>query len=143
MRIFRFSRRKTLRVAHENIASATRVLNLIQQRLQAGTASRSTRHNRKAWSTRNGRFVPPLEQTLRLNRVTLAVLMGRSPEGVKIRGGTLRSITYPDRAGTRDCHRNCSAQRPDIREAEANLAAANANVVNAPCATSAEHPADR
>ncbi len=28
-----------LRVAHENLASATRVLNLIQQRLQAGTAS--------------------------------------------------------------------------------------------------------
>jgi outer membrane protein, multidrug efflux system len=73
--------------------------------------------------------IPPLEQTLRLNRVTLAVLMGRPPEGVKIRGGSLRSIAYP--RVTPGLPSELLAQRPDIREAEANLAAANANVVNA------------
>jgi len=118
-----------LRVAHENIASATRVLNLIQQRLQAGTASALDTAQQESLVNTQRATVPPLEQTLRLNRVTLAVLMGRSPEGVKIRGGTLRSITYP--RVTPGLPSELLAQRPDIREAEANLAAANANVVNA------------
>ena len=118
-----------LRVAHENIASATRVLNLIQQRLQAGTASALDTAQQESLVNTQRATVPPLEQTLRLNRVTLAVLMGRSPEGVKIRGGTLRSIAYP--RVTPGLPSELLAQRPDIREAEANLAAANANVVNA------------
>ena len=66
---------------------------------------------------------------MRLNRVTLAVLMGRSPESVNIRGGSLRNIAYP--RVTPGLPSELLAQRPDIREAEANLAAANANVVNA------------
>jgi NodT family efflux transporter outer membrane factor (OMF) lipoprotein len=118
-----------LRVAHENIASATRVLNLIQQRLQAGTASALDTAQQESLVNTQRAAIPPLEQTLRLNRVTLAILMGRSPEGVKIRGGTLRSIAYP--RVTPGLPSELLAQRPDIREAEANLAAANANVVNA------------
>jgi multidrug efflux system outer membrane protein len=118
-----------LRVAHENLASATRVLNLIQQRLQAGTASALDTAQQESLVNTLRATIPPLEQTLRLNRVTLAVLMGRSPEGVKIRGGSLRNIAYP--RVTPGLPSELLAQRPDIREAEANLAAANANVVNA------------
>jgi len=66
---------------------------------------------------------------LRQNRVALAVLMGRSPESVRIRGGSLRSIAYP--RVTPGLPSELLTQRPDIREAEANLAAANANVENA------------
>ena len=55
--------------------------------------------------------------------------MGRSPESVNIRGGSLRSIAYP--RVTPGLPSELLAQRPDIREAEANLAAANANVANA------------
>ena len=55
--------------------------------------------------------------------------MGQSPEGVRIRGGSLRNIAYP--RVTPGLPSELLAQRPDIREAEANLAAANANVVNA------------
>ena len=55
--------------------------------------------------------------------------MGRSPESVKIRGGSLRTIAYP--RVTPGLPSELLAQRPDIREAEANLAAADANVVNA------------
>src|SRR5262249_8030535 len=47
----------------------------------------------------------------------------------KIRGGSLHSIAYP--RVTPGLPSELLAQRPDIREAEANLAAANANVVNA------------
>lgn len=118
-----------LRVARENLASATRVLNLIQQRLQAGTASALDTAQQESLVNTQRAAIPPLEQTLRQNRVALAVLIGRSPESVKIRGGSLRSIAYP--RVTPGLPSELLAQRPDIREAEANLAAANANVVNA------------
>jgi NodT family efflux transporter outer membrane factor (OMF) lipoprotein len=55
--------------------------------------------------------------------------MGHSPESVKIRGGGLRSIAYP--RVTPGLPSELLTQRPDIREAEANLASANANVENA------------
>ena len=118
-----------LRVARENLASATRVLNLIQQRLQAGTASALDTAQQESLVNTQRAAIPPLEQTLRQNRVALAVLIGRSPESVKIRGGSLRSIAYP--RVTPGLPSELLAQRPDIREAEANLAAANANVENA------------
>ena len=118
-----------LRVARDNLASATRVLNLIQQRLQAGTASALDTAQQESVVNTQRAAIPPLEQTLRLNRVTLAVLMGRSPESVSIRGGSLRSVAYP--RVTPGLPSELLAQRPDIREAEANLAAANANVENA------------
>jgi len=46
-----------------------------------------------------------------------------------VRGGSLRGIAYP--RVTPGLPSELLAQRPDIREAEANLAAANANVANA------------
>ena len=118
-----------LRVARENLASATRVLNLIQQRLQAGTASALDTAQQESLVNTQRAAIPPLEQTLRQNRVALGVLMGRSPESVSIRGGSLRSIAYP--RVTPGLPSELLAQRPDIREAEADLAAADANVVNA------------
>jgi outer membrane protein, multidrug efflux system len=48
---------------------------------------------------------------------------------VRIRGGSLRSIATP--RVTPGLPSELLAQRPDIREAEANLAAADANVINA------------
>jgi NodT family efflux transporter outer membrane factor (OMF) lipoprotein len=124
-----------LRVARENLASATRVLNLIQQRLQAGTASAlDTAQLSALMAVLAGQrqlhgVDDGLEQTLRQNRVALAVLMARSPESMTIRGGSLRSIAYP--RVTPGLPSELLTQRPDIREAEANLAAANANVENA------------
>ena len=57
------------------------------------------------------------------------MLIARPPERVRIRGGSLRSIATP--RVTPGLPSELLAQRPDIREAEANLAAANANVENA------------
>src|SRR6187551_2553627 len=118
-----------LRVAQENLASATRVLGLIQQRLQAGTASALDTAQQESLVNTQRAAIPPLEQTLRQNRVALAVLMARSPESVTIRGGSLRGIAYP--RVTPGLPSELLTQRPDIREAEANLASANANVENA------------
>jgi multidrug efflux system outer membrane protein len=118
-----------LRVARENLTSADRVLNLIQQRVNAGTASALDTAQQESIVYTQRAAIPPLEQTLVQNRNALAVLIARSPESVRIRGGSLRGIAYP--RVTPGLPSELLAQRPDIREAEAKLAAANANVMNA------------
>jgi NodT family efflux transporter outer membrane factor (OMF) lipoprotein len=118
-----------LGVAHDNLKSATRVLNLIQQRLNAGTASALEVAEQQSVVNTQKASIPPLEQTLKLNKNALALLIARSPEHVAIRGGSLRSIAYP--RVTPGLPSELLAQRPDIREAEAKLASADANVENA------------
>jgi NodT family efflux transporter outer membrane factor (OMF) lipoprotein len=73
--------------------------------------------------------IPPLEQVVRQNTATLAVLIGRTPETVRIRGGSMGQIRTP--RVTPGMPSELIAQRPDIREAEANLASADANVFSA------------
>jgi len=73
--------------------------------------------------------VPPLELALRQNANALALLTARPPERVTIRGGSLRSVAVP--RVTPGLPSELIAQRPDIREAEAALAAASFNVENA------------
>lgn len=118
-----------LRVARDNLQSATRVLNLIQQRVNAGTASALETSQQESVVNTLRAAIPPLEQTLTQNRNALAVLMARSPESVRVRGGSLNSIAVP--RVTPGLPSELLAQRPDIRQAEANLASANANVENA------------
>jgi NodT family efflux transporter outer membrane factor (OMF) lipoprotein len=118
-----------LQVARENQRSATRVLNLIQQRLNAGTASALDTAQQESVVNTQRAAIPPLEQTVTQNRNALALLMARSPEQVRVQGGSLRAVAYP--RITPGLPSELLAQRPDIREAEAQLAAANANVENA------------
>jgi outer membrane protein, multidrug efflux system len=118
-----------LQVARNNYESANRVLTLIQQRLSAGTASALEVAEQQSVVDTQRALIPPLEQTLRQNKVTLALLMARPFERVDIRGGSLRSLAYP--RVTPGLPSELLTQRPDIREAEAQLAAANANVYNA------------
>ena len=118
-----------LRVARQNLVSAKRVANLIAQRLAAGTASAlETAQQQSVVDTINA-SIPPLEQTLAQYKNALAVLMARSPESVVIRGGSLNALAVP--RVTPGLPSELLAQRPDVREAEAQLAAANANVSNA------------
>jgi multidrug efflux system outer membrane protein len=118
-----------LRVARENLNSATRVLNLIKDRFGAGTASALDIAQQESLVNTQRAAIPPLEQTLTQNRNALAVLIARPPERVRVRGGSLRGIATP--RITPGLPSELIAQRPDIRQAEANLAAANANVANA------------
>ena len=106
-----------------------RVLDLIKQRVNAGTASDLEVAQQESLVNGQRAAIPPLVQTLTQNRNALALLMARSPESVRVRGGSLNAIRIP--RVTPGLPSELLAQRPDIREAEANLAAANANVENA------------
>jgi NodT family efflux transporter outer membrane factor (OMF) lipoprotein len=115
-----------LRVARQNLTSATRVLNLIRQRLEVGTASALDVAQQESVVATQRAAIPQLEQQLRESMSALAVLTGRPPEFVTIRGGSLASLAVPRvQPGLPS---ELLTRRPDIREAEAALAAANANV---------------
>ena len=118
-----------VRIAERNIASATRILNAIKERLKAGTGTdldvaqqESVLNNQKA-------LVPPLRQTLAQNVNALATLVARPPESVRITGGSLNRISLP--RVTPGLPSELLTQRPDIRRQEAQLASATANVGSA------------
>ncbi len=118
-----------LRVQRNNYTSANHVLDLIKQRFNAGTASQLDVAQQQSLADTVRAALPLLEQTVWQNKVALALLMARPPERVTIRGGSLDRIAVP--RITPGLPSELLTQRPDIREAEARLAAANANVYNA------------
>lgn len=115
-----------LRVARDNIAAASRVLKLIQERFDVGTASALDTAQQESVVNQQRAAVPPLEQSLRQDIATLAALIGRPPERVAVRGGSMSQIAIPP--VTPGLPSDLIAQRPDIREAEAQLASVNADV---------------
>jgi NodT family efflux transporter outer membrane factor (OMF) lipoprotein len=118
-----------LRAARQNGASATRILDLINQRLQAGTASSLETSQQESVVAVQRAAIPPLELQLRQNIAALAVLVGRPPEYFSLRGGGMGRISIP--RVTPGLPSELLTQRPDIRHAEALLAAARANVESA------------
>ena len=115
-----------LRVARNNLAAARRVYRLIDERFKAGTASALDTAQQESVVNTQRASIPPLVQTLQQNVATLAVLVARPPERIKIRGGSMMRLAIPP--VTPGLPSDLLGQRPDIREAEAQLEAANANV---------------
>ncbi len=115
-----------LRIARENVAAASRILKLIRQRQEAGTASQLEISQQESLVATQRASIPPLEITLRQNVVALAVLVGRTPEHFGAAGGSANRIRIPRVAP--GLPSELLNQRPDIREAEANLRSANFSV---------------
>jgi NodT family efflux transporter outer membrane factor (OMF) lipoprotein len=118
-----------VRVARDNIAAASRILALIKERMTVGTASSLEVSQQEALVAIQRASVPPLEITLRQNQATLALLMGRAPEHFSIKGGTLDTLTAP--RVTPGLPSELLNQRPDIRQAEAELRSTNHSVESA------------
>ena len=130
-----------LRIARQNIDAANRVLTLIKQRFDAGTASPLDVAQQESLVATLRAAIPPLDQTLRQNIAVLAVLIGRAPADLTVKGGSLYRLTIP--RVTPGLPSELLFQRPDIRAAEANLASADASVESARAAFFPEHLADR
>jgi outer membrane protein, multidrug efflux system len=118
-----------LRTAASNIASASRILDAIKQRLQAGTGTDLDVAQQEAVLANQRASVPPLRQTLAQNVNALATLVARPPESVRVTGGSLNRISSP--RVTPGLPSELLTQRPDIRRQEAQLASATANVGSA------------
>jgi multidrug efflux system outer membrane protein len=120
------SSQERLRTARQNVTAASRVLTLIRQRFDAGTVSALEVAQQEALVAAQRATIPTLDQTLRQNVAVLAVLLGRPPANLKVRGGSLYGLGIPQLSP--GLPSELLLQRPDIRSAEAQLAAADANV---------------
>ena len=118
-----------LRIARQNVEAADRVLTLIKQRFEAGTASALEVAQQETLVAQQRAQIPPLDQILRQNVATLALLVGRAPAFMKVRGGSVFRIGIP--RVTPGLPSELLIQRPDIRSAEAQLASADASVLAA------------
>ena len=115
-----------LRIANQNVEAANRVLTLIRQRQEAGTASALEVAQQETLVASQRAQIPVLDEVLRQNIATLALLIGRAPAFVRVRGGTLYSLGIP--RVSPGLPSELLYQRPDVRSAEAQLAAADASV---------------
>jgi outer membrane protein, multidrug efflux system len=115
-----------LRIARENYAAANRILTLIKQRFDAGTASQLDVAQQESLVAQVRANIPIFDQALRQNIAILAVLIGKPPVQVAIKGGSIYRLSIP--RVTPGLPSKLLLQRPDIRSAEANLASADASV---------------
>ena len=118
-----------LRVTRENLAAAQRILDLIKKQFNGGTASQLDVSQQEALAATQRAAIPPLEVTVGQNIAALALLVGRAPEKFAAHGGSTRNIAVP--RVTPGLPSELLYQRPDIRQAEAQLAASNFSVESA------------
>ncbi len=118
-----------LRVLRRNLEASSRILTLIRQRFDAGTASALDVAQQESLVATVRASIPPIDQILRQNIATLAVLIGRPPADVRVTGGSLDRLGIP--RVTPGLPSELLLQRPDIRAAEANLASTDASVESA------------
>ena len=115
-----------LRVTRQDLAAAERILTLIRQQFNGGTASQLDLSQQLALVATQRAAIPPLEVTLQQNIAALALLVARAPADFHVNGGTTTAIAVP--RVTPGLPSELLYQRPDIRQAEAQLAASNFSV---------------
>ena len=118
-----------LRIARDNFNAANRILNLIKQRFDAGTASQLDVAQQESLVAQVRANIPIFDQAVRQNIAILAVLIGKPPVEIVIKGGNIYRLAIP--RVTPGLPSELLFQRPDIRSAEANLASADASVEQA------------
>jgi outer membrane protein, multidrug efflux system len=115
-----------LRVTRQNLAAAERILGLVRNQFNGGTASQLDLSQQESLVATQRAAIPPLEVTLGQNIAALAVLVARAPANFTVHGGSTRQIAVP--RITPGLPSELLYQRPDIRQAEAQLAASNFSV---------------
>jgi outer membrane protein, multidrug efflux system len=115
-----------LRVAQENLATGENVLAIIKGRQRLGTAMDLDVSQQQTIASELRAAIPPLEQQLSQTTDALGVLLGKPPEQVVFAERSLERLSLPRVAP--GLPSELLARRPDVAEAEAQLAAANANI---------------
>jgi outer membrane protein, multidrug efflux system len=118
--------RRRLAIAHEDIDAINAILEIIKLRARAGSISHLDLAQEQAQLESVEAQLPGLETAEREALFTLAQVLGRPPEGFEVDGHDLDHIARPEvSAGLPS---DLLLRRPDVAQAEANLAAAHANV---------------
>jgi len=121
------SARERLGVARANVDAARTLVDIVSSRYKAGFANPSELAAQRAALAAAQLQIPDLERLEEESLNALASFLGRQPEGFNVRGVSLSSLREP--AVAPGLPAELLRRRPDLRMAEANLAAASADVV--------------
>jgi multidrug efflux system outer membrane protein len=115
-----------LEAARAHVANAEHVLVLVKAQKSAGSASPLDLARQRSAVAGRKAAIPDLQQQQREAQSALAILLGRAPQSFKLGDDGLDTIVLPE--VTPGLPSELLGRRPDIRRAEANLAAADADV---------------
>jgi NodT family efflux transporter outer membrane factor (OMF) lipoprotein len=118
-----------LRIARDNVRIATTVLDAINQRVKAGTATALDQAQQETVVATQRANIPPLEQSVQQSRNLIAVLVGRTPEAFLLKGGSLDRLKTPHiQPGLPS---ELLERRPDVAEAQYKVLAQGLNTESA------------
>src|SRR6185437_3029543 len=118
--------RERIAIANEDIVAIDGILKIVKLKVHAGTASHLDLAQEQAQIEAVQGELPLLQEQALEAQVALAVLIGRPPEGFAVETQSAGAIRLPEvSAGLPS---QLLLRRPDVAEAEANLAAAHANL---------------
>jgi multidrug efflux system outer membrane protein len=123
------SLRDRIAIAKRNLQNAQGVLKITEARVNAGVAVPLELAQQRANVAGQEANIPSLEQQERETRSTLALLLGRPVQGFDVTATTMAGLKAPTVAP--GLPSELLARRPDVRRAEAQLVAADANITAA------------
>ena len=123
------SLRERLVTASANLDSASKLLDVVQMRFDAGISNPVELATQKATLATAAIAIPELQQQEEEALSALALLTGQQPEGFSVEGTSLESLAEP--TVTAGLPSELLGRRPDIVVAEANLRAADADLLAA------------
>ena len=118
--------RQRQQIAELNLANARNVLDLVQTRYDAGSATALELAQQKSLVASQRRQLPLIQQLAEESRITLAALLGQPVQTLDLGAEPFQALTWPT-IGT-GMPSQLLSRRPDIAKAEAQLAAAQADV---------------
>lgn len=118
--------RRRIAIQHQNIDAINAILEVVKLRVKAGSISHLDLAREQAQLESTQAQLPSLETAEKQALYSLAVLLGRPPEGFDVKTVELDQI-LPPMVGA-GLPTELLLRRPDVAQAEANLASAHANV---------------
>ncbi len=118
--------RERIAIAQQNIAAANRILTITKAKVDNGVSSRLDLAQQEAQLAGQEAQIPALQEQEREAVFALAILVGRMPEGFDVKAQSLDGIKSP--LVSPGLPSQLLLRRPDVAEAEANLASAHGNV---------------
>lgn len=115
-----------LETTRRNVASRRRSLEIVRDRFDAGLTSVLDLRQAEAELASTAAQIPDLERQIAQTEHQLSILLGRNPGGIS-RGRPLTGQTFPP-AVPAGLPSALLERRPDIRQAEETLVAANARI---------------
>ncbi len=120
------NQQERLGIADQNLNSARELLRIVQARYDAGATTLLDVSQQKSDLATSEANRALIENQMKIAKSSLAVLVGIPPQSLVVTGKDLRALPVPQVAPGQPS--SLLERRPDIRQSEASLLAANADI---------------